>query len=97
MGDSQKWNGVDNLATRAGVGWLALGDVAAYVAVSERTLRGWIHRPVDPLPAVQVSGKILIRRAELDAWLDRHRVQPRKPVDLDAIVRNVLQGAARGR
>jgi hypothetical protein len=39
--------------------WLGLRQLTEYAAVSERTLRAWMHRQVDPLPAVQVDGKSL--------------------------------------
>lgn len=77
--------------------WLSLRQLTHYAAVSERTLRSWIHAPLDPLPAVRVLGKILVRRSELDAWLERHRVTPIASVDLDGIVRDVLQKVSRGR
>lgn len=32
----------------------------AYACVSERTLRDWTRRSVDPLPAVRVGSKILV-------------------------------------
>ncbi len=58
---------------------------------------GLDHAPVDPLPAVRVAGKILVRRSELDAWLAKHRVQPLETLDLDGIVREALQGVTHGR
>jgi len=88
-----KRDGRDTIATE----WMGLRQVTEYASISERTLRSWIHSPVDPLPAVRVAGKILVRRSELDVWLARHRVKPLAAVDLDAIVKDVLQGAARGR
>ena len=83
----------DKMATE----WMGLKQITQYANVSERTLRGWIHSPVDPLPAVRVSGKILVRRSELDAWFSRHRVKPLETVDLDGIVREVLRGVTHGR
>jgi excisionase family DNA binding protein len=77
--------------------WLDLRHVTEYASISERTLRAWIHSPVDPLPAVRVSGKILVRRSELDAWLQRHRVQTLESLDLNGLVEDVLQGLAYGR
>jgi hypothetical protein len=62
--------------------------------VSERTLRAWIHDPADPLPASQVRGKILIRRQDFDAFMDRHRV---RQVDLDGIVKELVEGVSSGR
>jgi excisionase family DNA binding protein len=77
----------------AGLEWLDLGRLTEYAAVSERTLRAWIHSPVDPLPAVCVGRKILVRRSEFDTWLGQHRVIP---LDLGVIVDRVLE-AVHGR
>lgn len=71
--------------------WLALRDLTAYASVSERTLRSWMHRTVNPLPAVQVGGKILVRRAQFDAWLEQHRMCV-LPVDVDGIVNELIGG-----
>ena len=72
--------------------WLSLRGLGEYAQVSERTLRGWIHSPVDPLPAARVGGKILIRRQKFDSWLERHKITPLESVQVDGIVREVLQG-----
>lgn len=79
-----------------GTEWLGLKEVTQYAAVSERTVRAWIHASINALPAVRVGGKLLVRRSELDAWLGRHRVKPLDAIDLDGIVRGVLQGLAHG-
>ena len=71
--------------------WLGLRDLTAYASVSERTLRSWLHRAVNPLPAVQVGGKILVRRALFDAWLEEHRMCA-IPVDVDGIVNELVGG-----
>ena len=76
---------------------MGLKQLTHYANLSERTLRAWIHAPVDPLPAVRVAGKILVRRSELDVWLARHRVKPLEALDLDGIVREALQGTTHGR
>jgi excisionase family DNA binding protein len=76
---------------------MGLKQVTRYVNLSDRTVRSWIHEQFDPLPAVRVRGKILVRRSELDAWLVRHRVRPLTNVDLDAIVNGVLGDVAHGR
>lgn len=73
-----------------GTEWLDLRTVSQYVRVSVRTVRSWIHSWLAPLPAVRVAGKTFVRRSELDAWLQRHRLQPLAVVDVDAIVREVL-------
>ena len=77
--------------------WLSLKKMTRYANISERTLRAWIHSPLDPLPAVRVAGKILVRRSEFDTWLANHRVKPLEIVDLDGIVRDAVQGLVRGR
>jgi excisionase family DNA binding protein len=61
----------------------------AYACVSERTLREWIHRPINPLPAMQVGKKILVRRGTFDRWLEAHGL---KPVDVARIVEEVVAG-----
>ncbi len=80
-----------------GTEWLSLKKMTHYANISERTLRAWIHSPLDPLPAVRVAGKILVRRTEFDEWITKHRVRPLETVDLDGIVRDALQGLVRGR
>jgi excisionase family DNA binding protein len=56
--------------------WLDIKALLQYACVSERTLRGWIHRPTNPLPAVRVGTKLLVRRSAFDAWLEAHQVTP---------------------
>lgn len=69
--------------------WLDLRTLRQYACVSERTIRGWVHRPIDPLPASRVGTKILIRRAAFDRWVENHRV---KAVDISGIVEELAQG-----
>jgi len=73
--------------------WLSLRQVTEYAAVSERTLRAWLHRSTDALPAVRVDGKVLIRRSQFDAWLERHRIPPAAQIDVDGIVNGLLGDA----
>lgn len=63
--------------------WLDLKSLTRYACVSERTLREWIHRTVDPLPAIRIGSKILVRRAAFDRWLEAHKL---KAVDVRCIV-----------
>lgn len=72
--------------------WLGLRQLTQYADISERTVRGWIRAQIDPLPAVQVRGKILVRRSDFDLWLTKHPVQSLVGLDLDEIVRKVLHG-----
>jgi len=74
--------------------WVDLRRLREYATVSNRTLRAWIHSPVDPLPAVQVGSKILVRRTEFDCWLERHRV---RTVALGCIVEEIVEAVTDGR
>jgi len=71
--------------------WLDLKALQRHACVSERTIREWIHRPVDPLPAVRVGTKLLVRRSIFDRWLEAHQV---KQVDVGCMVDEILAGVA---
>jgi hypothetical protein len=62
--------------------WLGLRELTKYAAVSERTLRTWIHSIFDPLPVVQARRKILISRKAFDAWLRAHTLKPANALGL---------------
>ena len=86
--------GSGNALTRE---WLDLRHLTEYAAISERTIRAWIHSPLDPLPAVQVRGKILVRKAHFDHWLERHRVRSLGTFDLSGIVQEMVEDVSDGR
>jgi len=69
--------------------WMDLKMLQQYACVSERTLREWIHRPVNPLPASRVGTKILVRRTVFDRWLESHRIEP---VDVSDVVDEIVTG-----
>jgi excisionase family DNA binding protein len=69
--------------------WMDLKALRQYACLSERTLREWIHRAGNPLPAVRVGTKILIRRSTFDQWLENHRL---KAVDVGCIVNELVAG-----
>lgn len=69
--------------------WMDLKALRGHVCVSERTLREWVRRPIDPLPAVRVGAKILVRRSTFDRWLERHML---KAVDVGSIVDEMVAG-----
>ena len=71
--------------------WLDLKTLTAYACVSERTLREWIHRDSNPLPASRVGTKLLVRRSSFDRWLEAHRLTQ---VDVGCIVDEILAGVA---
>ncbi len=70
--------------------WMDLKGLTGYAAVSERTLREWIHRAVKPLPAVQVGGKILIKRAAFDRWLEAQPLMPADSIDVQGMASAIL-------
>ena len=70
--------------------WMDLKALTRYAAVSERTLRSWVHSPVDPLPASQVGAKLLVRRVDFDEYLEKHKVQPLASVN--QVVEEILAG-----
>jgi excisionase family DNA binding protein len=69
--------------------WMDLKALTRYACISERTLRDWIHRTSNPLPAAQVGTKILVRRSTFDQWLENHRLQS---VDVACIVDEMVAG-----
>ncbi len=50
-------------APRIGLEWLGIRQATEYACVSERTLRSWIHSPVEPLPAVTVDLDAIVNDA----------------------------------
>jgi len=69
-------------------GWLDLKHAADYCCLSVRKLREYLGHPIRPLPAHLVGGKWLVRREELDDWLQAF---PRAGEETDRIVDEVLQ------
>jgi excisionase family DNA binding protein len=69
--------------------WLDLKALQQYACVSERTLREWVHRSINPLPAAQVGTKILVRRSTFDHWLENHKL---KSIDVGCIVDELVAG-----
>jgi excisionase family DNA binding protein len=77
------------ISERSKAEWLDLKALTGYACISERTLREWLHRPIDSLPASRVGSKILVRRSTFDQWLENHRL---KLVDVGCIVDDMLAG-----
>jgi len=78
-----------NSQQRMQMEWLDLRALTQFASVSPRTIREWIHRTNNPLPATQVGNKLLISRTVFNDWLAGHTVQPRQSVT--AIVEDVMQ------
>jgi hypothetical protein len=60
-----------------------------YACVSERTLREWVHKPINPLPAARVGAKILVKKGTFDLWLENHSL---KTIDIGCIVDELVAG-----
>jgi hypothetical protein len=71
-------------------GYLPLKSLAQYSGLSVRTLRTCLARPSHPLPYFRIGGKIVVKRSEYDAWVDRFRVAATDTVD--ALVAETLRG-----
>ena len=73
--------------------WFSLRGAAGYMGLSVRTLRAWLTHPERPLPYYRVNGKILLRRSELDRWLNGFRQVGIRNLDTvaDEMIRD-LQG-----
>lgn len=70
--------------------YLPLKDLAQYSGVSVRTLRSYLRDPAAPLPYYQpAGGKVLVKRSEFDAWMQRFRKDA--PAPIDAIVNDLLR------
>ena len=67
-----------------------LKTITRYAAISERTVREWIHRAVKPLPAVRVGTKILVRRSTFDHWLNAHPLAPADSIDIEAAAEQII-------
>lgn len=73
------------------VGYLTIHGAAQYASVSTKTLRRWITSGL-PVHQGTTRGKVLIRPADIDAYLTRRQV----PVlDLNALVNDTLRGMKR--
>ncbi len=82
--------------------WMSLEAVSQYSGLSVRSLRAYLADPLRPLPHYRmkephliatksgkprtVSGKILVRRSDFDAWMQAFRHTP----DLDRLVDEVV-------
>jgi hypothetical protein len=65
--------------------------LSRYSSSGERTLREWIHRQNDPLPASQAGGKLLVSRQNFDSWMERQAVKIER-VDVDKLVEEICSG-----
>ncbi len=50
--------------------WLSVGEVAEEVGLSDDTIRNWINRKTNPLPAIKTGRDWRIKREDLDKFLN---------------------------
>ena len=64
-----------------------LKGLSAYSAFGVGTLRDYIRS--DALPCFKVRGKILIKKSEFDAWVERYRINQAQ--DINSIIDGVME------
>jgi hypothetical protein len=72
---------------RPNPGYLDLQALAAYTSISVRTWRDYLKRPDAP-PVIRLPGKLLVARADADAFLLRFKEAPGQ--DLAGVVAEVM-------
>ena len=65
--------------------YMGLKESARYAGVSERKFGGLLKT----IPKFKVGGQWLIRKSELDTWMEQYRVQPTTE-DIEELVDGVL-------
>jgi hypothetical protein len=71
--------------------WMDLKTLQRYADASDRTIREWIHLPINALPASQVAGgKILVKRSRFDIWLEAHRFQAIDSIDVAGVADEIM-------
>ena len=54
---------------------LSITELSNLSGFSATTLRGWITRDYDPLPAYQVDKEYRVRKTDFDQWINTKRVK----------------------
>lgn len=71
--------------------YIDLKQLRQLLPLSPRTLRHYVHDPVDPLPAYQIHGKLIFRCSEVVDWIAKHRVEP---LDSESIATDLLANSS---
>jgi len=66
-------------------GYLDLKGLSGYSSYSVSTLKKLLRHPYYPLPHFVVSGKILVKVADFDAWIANFKRVNAK-IDLDSVI-----------
>jgi hypothetical protein len=64
-----------------------LKGLSAYSALKVPTLRDYIRS--DAMPCFKVKGKILVKKSEFDAWVERYRINQAQ--DINNIVDGIME------
>jgi excisionase family DNA binding protein len=60
-----------------GFQWMTSKEVAAFLGVTAPTVRSWKHRGKGP-PCYEVGGAVRYNRADVVAWLEAQRHEPKQ-------------------
>ena len=73
--------------------YFKIPEATQYSGVGKRALRDALKDPVHPLPHYRLNRKtILIRRTDLEQWLQAYRVDPAEHAeDIDGLVNEVIE------
>lgn len=85
---------IDRLTVDASISpYLGLSALSKISGLSVRKLRDCLADPFHPLPHFRVGGKILVRYADFERWIERYRA----PVtdDLERVVDEVMTDLGR--
>jgi hypothetical protein len=63
--------------------YLSLGELSKFSSLSVKTLRSYLMHQAHPLPHYRLPGKILVKVADFEAWLQHYRQAPNCLLDLD--------------
>ena len=74
-------------------GYFDLQALASYSSCSVRWLRDRLVDQTNPLPHHRVEGKLLVKRADFDHWIEHYRIG-RQSHDVDGIVNEILNSLA---
>lgn len=50
--------------------WLSVAEIAEELGLSDDTIRNWVNRKKNPLPAIKTGRDWRIKREDLDEFLD---------------------------
>lgn len=85
---------IDRIALDASISpYLGISALSKISGLSVRKLRDCLADPFHPLPHFRVGGKILVRYADFERWIERYRAAGTE--DLDRLVKEVVTDLGR--